>query len=155
MSTTSTRLSLGFIAGFLSHLIFQGALGSLLYAAHLVPALPWSLMPVPPLGVPMSVSLAFWAGLWGVAYALLERRLTALLAWWSGGLVFGLAPLLVHWFVVLPLKGFGIGGGFHLAMVPIEIGFHAVFGIGTAIIFRFGLVLARRKGRASPEALHG
>jgi hypothetical protein len=155
MSTTSTRLFLGFLAGFLSHLIFQGGFGSILYVAHLVPALPWSLMPVPPLGVPMSVSLAFWAGLWGVAYALLERRLTALLAWWSGGLVFGLAPLLVHWFVVLPLKGFGIGGGFHLAMVPIEIGFHAVFGIGTAIIFRFGLVLARRKGRASPEALHG
>ena len=48
-------------------------------------------MPVPPLGVPKSLSLAFWAGLWGVAYALLEPRLTALLGWWAGGLVFGLA----------------------------------------------------------------
>jgi hypothetical protein len=156
VSTTSTRLFLGFLAGFLSHLIFQGGLGSILYAAHLVPALPWSLTPVPPLGVPKSLSLAFWAGLWGLAYALLERRLTALLAWWSGGLVFGLAlPLVVYWFVVLPLKGFGIGGGFHLAMVPIEVAFHAVFGIGTAIIFRSGLVLARRRVRASPEALNG
>jgi len=90
-----------------------------------------------------------------VDYALLEPRLTALLAWWLGGLVFGLAPLVVYWFVVLPLKGFGIGGGFHLAMVPIEVGFHAIFGIGTAIIFRSGLVLARRRFRASPEALHG
>lgn len=42
----------------------------------------------------------------------------------------------VYWFVVLPLKGSGIGGGFHPAMVPIHIGFHVVFGIGTAIIFR-------------------
>jgi hypothetical protein len=63
MSTTSTRLLLGFLAGFLSHLIFQGALGSIFYAADLVPALPWSLMPVPPFGVPKSLSLAFWAGL--------------------------------------------------------------------------------------------
>jgi len=155
MSTTSTRLFLGFIAGFLSHLIFQGALGSLLYAAHLVPALPWSLTPVPPLGVPKTLSLAFWAGLWGLVYALLERRLTALLGWWAGGLAFGLLPLAVYWFVVLPLKGFDIGGGFHLAMVPIEVAFHLVFGIGAAIIFRSGLVLAQRRLRASPDALNG
>jgi len=144
MSTTSTRLFLGFLAGALSHLVFQGGLGSVLYAARLVPALPWSLMPVPPLGVPRSLSLAFWAGLWGVVYAVLEPRLTALFGWWAGGLVFGLAPLIVYWVVVLPLKGLGIGGGFHLAMVPIEVAFHVVFGIGTAIILRSGLVLARR-----------
>jgi len=156
MSAISTRLLLGFLAGFLSHLIFQGAFGGILYAAHLLPALPWSLAPVPPLGVPKSLSLAFWAGLWGLAYALLERRLTALHAWWSGGLIFGLAlPLVAYWFVVLPLKGVGIGGGFHLAMVPIEVGFHAVFGIGTAIIFRLGLVLARRWNLASPAAPNG
>jgi hypothetical protein len=144
MSTTSTRLLLGFLAGALSHLIFQGGLGSVLYAAHLVPALPWSLTPVPPLGMPKSFSLAFWAGLWGLVYAVLEPRLTALFGWWAGGLVFGLAPLVVYWFVVLPLKGLGVGGGFHLAMVPIEVAFHVVFGIGTAIIFRSVLVLARR-----------
>jgi hypothetical protein len=145
MATTSIRLFLGFIAGFLSHLIFQGALGSALYAAHLLPALPWSLMPVPPLGVPMTLSLAFWAGLWGLVYAVLEPRLTARFGWWAGGLIFGLAPLLVYWFVVLPLKGLGVGGGFDLAMAPIHVAFHAVFGIGTAIIFRSGLALAPRR----------
>jgi len=61
-----------------------------------------------------------------------------------GGLVFGIAPLLVYWFVVLPLKGAGVGGGFHLAMLPIEVGFHAIFGIGLAIIFRSGLGLVQR-----------
>ena len=154
MSTTSMRLFLGFMAGFLSHLIFQGAFGSILYAAHLVPALPWSLTPVPPLGVPRSLNLGFWAGLWGLAYASLEPRLTALFGRWSGGLVFGLAPLAVYWFVVLPVKGFGIGGGFDVAMVPIEVGFHAIFGIGTAIIFRSGLVLARGRVGAAPKALY-
>jgi hypothetical protein len=43
------------------------------------------------------------------------------------------------------LKGFGVGGGFHLAMVPIEVGFHAVFGIGTAIIYRIGIILTGRR----------
>src|SRR5689334_11712826 len=107
MSTTSTRLSLGFLAGFLSHLIFQGAFGSILYAANVLPALPWSLMPVPPFGVPQTVNLGFWAGLWGIGYALLEPRLTALFGRWSGGLIYGLAPLAGFWVIVLPLKGAG------------------------------------------------
>lgn len=143
MSTTPTRLILGFIAGFLSHLIFQGALGAVLFAASLVPALPWSLMPVPPLGVPRTFSLGFWAGLWGIVYVVLERWLTARFGWWPGGLVFGVLPLLVYWLVVLPLKGLGAGGGFHPAIVPIEIAFHLIFGIGVAMIFRAGVALAR------------
>jgi hypothetical protein len=79
-----------------------------------------------------------------VAYVLIEQRLTARLGWLLGGLAFGLAPLAVYWFVVLPLKGAGIGGGFHLMMVPIEIGFHAAFGIGLAAVVRAGHAFARR-----------
>jgi hypothetical protein len=153
-SPISTRLFAGFAAGFLSHLIFQGAFGATLYAADLIPALPWSLMPVPPFGVPRSLNLAFWAGLWGLGYALLEPRLTALFGRWFGGLVYGFAPLAGYWFVVLPLKGLGIGGGFHAAKAPIEIGFHLIFGLGAAILFHAGFALARRRDRASPEALH-
>ena len=154
MSTTSTRVFVGFLAGLLSHLIFQGALGAVLFAANLVPALPWSLTPVPPLGVPRTFSLGFWAGLWGIVYALLERRLTVRFGWWLGGLVFGVLPLLVHWFVALPLKGAGIGGGFHPAAVPIHIAFHLVFGIGTAIIFRSGLALVQGKSGRRRHALN-
>jgi len=150
--STSGRLVLGFVAGFFSHLIFQGAFGSLLYAMSLLPALPWSLAPVPPLGVPSSLSLGFWAGLWGVVYVLLEAQLTARFGWWAGGLVFGILPLAVYWFVVLPLKGLGAGGGFHPSMVPIEVGFHLIFGLGVAIIFRCGLV-AGGGSWTSPSAL--
>ena len=150
----STRLFVGFFAGFFSHLIFQGTLGAAFYAADLIPALPWSLMPVPPFGVPRSLNLAFWAGLWGIGYALLEPRLTGLFGRWLGGLVYGLAPLAAYWFIVLPLKGLGVGGGFHAAMVPIEIGFHLIFGIGAAILFRIGLALVRRQARPSPDGLH-
>ena len=150
MSTISTRLLLGFIAGFLSHLIFQGGFGSILYAAHVLPALPFSLAPVPPLGVPKTLDLGFWAGLWGVVYVLLERWLTGRFGWWLGGIIFGFAPVAVLWFVVLPLKGSGIGGGFHPAMVPIAIGAHLIFGLGVAIFFRAGLALLRRSAGMSP-----
>ncbi|HJQ57571.1 MAG TPA: hypothetical protein VJ890_11715 [Vineibacter sp.] len=150
-----TRLALGFGAGFFSHLIFQGALGAALYAAGLLPALPWSLMPVPPFGVPRSLNLAFWAGLWGLGYALLEPRLTARFGRLAGGLVYGLAPLAGYWFVALPLKGLGVGGGFVAARVPIEIAFHLVFGIGVAILFCVALAFARRWLGASQEAPRG
>jgi hypothetical protein len=146
--SSSSRLLLGFFAGFLSHLIFQGAFGSILYAAHVLPALPFSLDPVPPFGVPKTLNLSFWAGLWGIGYALLERQLTARFGWWLGGLVFGLAPLAIFWFVVLPLKGLGAGGGFDPALVPIHVGFHEAFGIGLAIIFQAALTLARRRVHA-------
>jgi hypothetical protein len=149
-----TRLFLGFAAGFLSHLIFQGGFGAILYAANLLPGLSWSLAPVPPFGVPRSLNLAFWAGLWGLGYALLEPRLTAGFGRWVGGLVYGLAPLAAYWFVVLPLKGLGVGGGFHLAKVPIEIGFHLVFGIGAAILFRLGLGLVRPRVPTPRGPLH-
>lgn len=152
--TTATRLSLGFVAGAISHLTFQGAFGAILYAASVLPMLTWSLAPVPPFGVPRSLNLAFWAGLWGIGYALLEPRLTGLFGRWAGGLVYGLAPLAAYWFVVLPLKGVGIGGGFNPAMVPIEIGFHLTYGIGVAVILA-GLVLAGRSLWAPPRSLQG
>ena len=154
MSTTSTRLLTGFAAGFLSHLIFQGALGAGLYAADLIPSLPWSLAPVPPLGVPRTVSLGFWAGLWGVAYAWLEPRLTARFGRVSGGAIFGIGPLLGHWFIAQPLRGLGLGGGFNPGAVPIEIAFHLVFGVGLAVILGLGLGLGRPSGAARVAVKH-
>ena len=156
MSTISTRLLVGFLAGLLSHWIVEGSLGAIFYASNLVPNLPWSLRPVPPFGVPQTLSLAFWAGLWGVAYALLEPRLTGLFGRWGGALVFGLfLPLLGDWFVALPLKGHGVAGGFHPATVPIDIALNAALGVGIVAIFWLVLVLNARRSPASSQALQG
>ncbi len=155
MSAPLPRLAIGFAAGSLSHLIFQGAYGSLLYAANLLPALPWSLMAVPPLGVPQSLSLAFWAGLWGVAYAIFEPQLTARFGRWVGGLILGATALTTHWFVAQPLKGNGVGGGFHATTMAIELGFTVVFGLGIAVLFRFGMRLFRQSAQVATEPLHG
>ncbi len=154
-SRIQTRLVIGFVAGFISVLIFSNGMIALLYAAGLpVPFAPWSMAPVPPFGLPRSLSGAFWGGLWGVVYALLEPRLTARLGWWCGGLVFGgVLPLFVLWFVVMPLKGLPIGGGFALPGVPLDIVLHAVFGLGTSIVFRLGARLAGRRPPLSPAVL--
>lgn len=156
MPALSTRLALGFAAGILSHLVFQGGFGTALHVAHILPSLPFSLAPVAPFGVPRTVSMGFWAGLWALLYVALEPWLTARLGRWLGGIAFGVLPLLGHWFVALPLKGAGLGGGFHAGMVPIEIGFHLVFGLGLAVLFRAGLLLAQRRHKGVlPQPQHG
>ena len=144
------RLMVGFIAAFLSVLTVQSAAVAALHAAGAPAPPPWSTAPVPPLGVPQILSSAFWGGLWGAAYALLEPRLTARLGWWAGGLAFVALPLLAFWFVALPLKGLPVGGGFAPAGVLVGIVLHAVFGLGAAAIFRFGLGLAGRRAHPSP-----
>jgi hypothetical protein len=155
MSDIPSRLLLGFGAGALSHVVFQGALGTAYFAAGLIPGLPWSLEPLPPFGVPTTVNFAFWAGLWGIAYALLEPRLTARVGRIQGGLVFGVAAMLVRWFVVLPLKGAPVVEGFVPSLVVVYLGFHLIFGIGLAVIFGAALGLAASLSRAPAEARHG
>ncbi len=143
MHTLSKRLLIGFGAGALSHVIFQGALGTILYVADLQPELVWSLKPVPPFAVPTTVNNMFWDGLWGLLSALLEPRLTPRLRRVGGGLVLGLASLLIFWFVVLPLKGSGLAG-VEGAEVAIDVAFDLVFGLGTALLFWAGISLTRR-----------
>jgi hypothetical protein len=153
MPVISSRLPLGFAAAALSHVIFQGALGTALYAGNLVPELVWSLEPVPPFGVPTTVNNMFWDGLWGMLYALLEPRLTARLGRLPGGIVLGLASLLTFWFVVLPLKGAGVGG-LHGAEIAIDVAFDLTFGIGTAILFWAGrrITIGAMPGQSSTLA---
>lgn len=151
MITLPARLLTGFAAGVLSNLLVEGAVGALLHAAGLLPGLPWNFTPVPPLGVPQSASLAFWAGLFGVAYALLEPRFTARLGRRGGALAYGLlVPLLVDWFVVLPLKGRGLGGGFQPDAVLVDIALNAALGIGAVAIYWAARGLARGRARAIP-----
>ncbi len=142
MPDLPTRLLIGFAAGALSHVLFQGGLGAILYAADLRPDLVWSLRPVPPLAVPATVNSMFWDGLWGLLYALWEPRLAPRLGRVGSGLALGLASLLVFWLVVLPLKGSG-GGGLAGSEIANGVAFDLVFGIGTALIFTAGTTLVR------------
>lgn len=100
-------LLLGFIAGFLSTLIFHQGLWYLLNQIDLIPPErpAWPLDSIPPFGVPYVISKAFWGGLWGAGVALLLERLTGATYWTTWIIVGAVAPILVALFVVPPIKG--------------------------------------------------
>lgn len=152
-ATSAKRLAIGFVAGFISVLVFSsGAIALYQAAGFPVPFPAWTMAPVPPFGVPQTLSAAFFGGLWGVAYAAVEPRLTARLGWLVGGIAFGALPLLVLWFVVFPLKGIPVGGGFTAYGVQQGIVLHAAFGLGLAIFFRIVRRLTDRSGGKGPLA---
>jgi hypothetical protein len=153
MPNLPARLAIGFIAGAMSHLIFQGALGAVYYSLGLIPGLPWSLDPVAPLGVPRSASLAFWAGLWGILFGALQPQLGPRFGWLGSILALATAALLCRWLVVLPLKGEAIAEGFVPQTMLVFIGFHLVFGIGVLFLYA-GLVRAFGMIAAGPSPEH-
>jgi hypothetical protein len=140
------RAAAGFIAGFLSVLVVISAVIEILHAAGIIPFAGWNFAPVPPFGVPRSLSFAFWGGVWGVVYMALEPRLTRHLAWWLGGVVFGVVlPLSVGLFLVPALQAMPIRPGLAPSMLVLMVFLHALFGLSVAILYRIGLLQLGRK----------
>ncbi|MGQ0584557.1 MAG: hypothetical protein ACT4O6_21700 [Reyranella sp.] len=129
----------GFIAGFVSVLVFH-QLGFLISnELGLTKAQLYSLRPLPPLGVPAILSAAFWGGLWGIAGAYVVPRLPIVMDGPVGWILFaGIIVTLVNWFVVLPIKGSPVGGGFRMPGVVVVPLVYALWGFGMWLIF--GLV---------------
>jgi hypothetical protein len=133
---TLRRILLGFAAGFLAVPLFHQVALFLLHAAGIGPAA-WNMAPVPPFGVPALLSAAFWGGLWGIALALVEPRFPRGAGYWVAALLFGaVLPTLVVWFVVLPIKGLPVGGGFAWPGIVIGPVVNGAWGVGTALLFR-------------------
>ena len=137
MSNWMRTALVGFIAGALSVLIFH-QLGfwianELGYARAGI----YNMRGVPPWGVPAIISSAFWGGLWGIVAAFLVPRLPGVLGGVLGWILFAaIIVSLVNWFVVLPIKGLPMGGGFRmpgLVVVPVVYGF---WGFGMWLIAR-------------------
>jgi hypothetical protein len=132
----AARLGHGFVAGFLATLLFHQTGLALLHAAGLATGAAFDMRAVPPFGVPALIQLAFWGGVWGIAFALLERAIRRLFrgGYWLGALLFGgLVPTLVFWFVVLPLKGLPVGYGFHFRGIATALIIDGLWGLGTAL----------------------
>ena len=100
-----------FIAGFLSALLFHQGLLYVLYAAGVSPRAPFDMTATVPLGVPAVFSLAFWGGVWGIVLWVLIRRSRGASYWVRAAVIGAIGPSVIAWFVVMPLKGMGIAGG--------------------------------------------
>jgi hypothetical protein len=142
---SATQAVRGFVAGFLAVLIFHQIALLALHLAGLVPATPWNLAAVPPLGVPAVISAAFWGGAWGIVLAWLEPRFGEGAGPLLLGLLFGaVAPTLVAWFVVRPIKGLPVGAVFAWPGVTIGPIVNGAWGLGTVLLLR--LLPDRRPG---------
>lgn len=126
----------GFVAGAFSVLVFHQ--WGFYLAAQLGLGTPnlYSMRPVPPWGVPAIASLAFWGGLWGMLGAFVVGRLPGILNGALGWIAFAITLVLaVNWFVVLPLKGAPVGGGWRLPGVAVVPVVYALWGFGMWLFY--------------------
>jgi hypothetical protein len=125
-----------FIAGFLSTLVFHQGVLTLFYLAGAFSRVPYDLTAVPPLHIPAVISLAFWGGVWGAAiWPLLKSAAGA--AYWVRALVMGaIGPSAVALFIVLPLKGMPVAGGWDPKVVVGALILNGAWGLGLALLMR-------------------
>ena len=101
MSSTVSRILIGFIAGAIAVVTVHELINLILLNAGLFPRVPWSMAPAAMSGVPQIVSDMFWGGAWGSLFALFAaNRGNTLL----NGAFFGMAgPALIGVFIAVPL----------------------------------------------------
>lgn len=131
------RLIFGFIAGFLSTLVFHQFTLAFLYYAGIAQAGPFSMSATSPFGVPAVISLSFWGGMWGIIYAMLDKRFPGDFRYWIIAFLFGaLLPSLVGLLIVFPLKGLPLAGGWKASVIATVLLVNGVWGVGTGILLK-------------------
>ncbi len=145
-AASPVRLLIGFVAGFLATLIFHQLMLALLWGAGVAPFRPFQMTATAPFGVPAVFSLAFWGGVWGILYVLVERSFARGSSYWLMAFLFGaVLPSLVALLVVLPLKGHPMGGGWHPPLLLTAFLVNGAWGVGTGLIVRLLSGLTGRK----------
>ena len=130
------RLLFGFIAGFFAVLVFHQLTLAVLWIVGLAPFGPFSMTATQPFGIPAVFSLAFWGGIWGILFALIEGGFPRRGYWWWAFLFGAILPSLVALMVVLPLKGIPMGGGWHMSLLLTAFLINGAWGIGTGLILK-------------------
>jgi len=125
-----------FLAGFLSTLVFHQRLLAILHAASATPRTAYALAPTPPFHVPAVLSLSFWGGVWGIVLWLLIGRAGGATYWLLALILGAILPSIVALFVVLPLKGQPVAGGWKAQIVVGALILNGAWGIGVALFMR-------------------
>jgi hypothetical protein len=146
----AARWLFGFIAGFLATLIFHQLTLAVLWVVGLAPFGPFSMASTQPFGLPAVISLAFWGGVWGILFALIERSFPRRRYWLITFLFGAILPSLVALIVVLPLKGKPVGGGWHPSLLLTAFLINGAWGIGTGLTYKALSALSGGLRRTSP-----
>ena len=123
-----------FVAGFVSTLVFHQGLLTLFYLTAIVPRAPYDLRAVPPLAIPAVISLAFWGGAWGVAIWPFLKRVAASAYWLRALAISTIASGSVTLFIVSPLKGMPMAGGWSPNIIISTLLLNGTWGLGTALL---------------------
>ena len=133
----SKKVLYGFIAGFLSTLVFHQLSLEVLWIVGLATFGPFSMAATSPFGIPAVFSLAFWGGIWGILFAQLEGSFPKRGGYWAVTFLFGaILPSLFALLIVLPLKGKPMGGGWHAPLLLTAFFINGAWGIGTGLILK-------------------
>jgi hypothetical protein len=152
-ANSSAQLLFGFVAGFLATVIFHQLTLALLWIIGVAPSGPFPMAPTRPFGVPAVLSLAFWGGVWGILFALVQRGFPRGGAYWVAAFLFGaILPSLVALMVVLPLKGRPMGGGWHPPLLLTAFLINGVWGIGTGLILKLLTSWSSSRARLTPDS---
>jgi hypothetical protein len=123
---------IGFVAGYFATLTFHQLMVAFLYAVGVAPFAPFSMTATQPFGAPSVISLAFWGGVWGILFALVDRAFPRKVGYWVTAFLFGgVLASLVALLVVLPLKGRPMGGGWHFPLLVTALIANGSWGVGT------------------------
>ncbi len=125
-----------FIAGFIATLVFHQGVFQLLHMAGVVPNPAWNMSPVPPLGVPSVLSLAFFGGLWGCLLWLLIKRASGVKHWLLATLWGAILPSAVALAIVFPMKGMVVASGGYPKLIVGALLLNGVWGLGVALMMR-------------------
>jgi hypothetical protein len=131
------RLLLGFVAGVFATLIFHQLTLWALWAVGFAPMKPFVMAATKPFGVPAMFSLAFWGGVWGIVFTLIDSSFPRNVGYWVTAFLFGaILPTAFALLVTMPLKGLSMGGGWHLRLLVTAFIINGAWGIGTGLFLR-------------------
>jgi len=125
-----------FAAGFISTLTFHQGTLFVLHKAGLWPKPPYPMTPTEPLKIPAVISLALWGGVWGILAWCLIRGMGGPQYWTYATLFGAIGPSLVALFVVFPLKGLPLAGGWDPKVIGAVLLLNGAWGLGVAVLMR-------------------
>ena len=142
----------GFAAGFVATLVFHQLAVAVLAGVGLAPFGAWNLSPTAPLGIPAVLSLSFWGGIWGIIFILVHQHFGHGTRYWVSAFLFGaIVTSVVALFIVVPMKGGPLGGGFAPALLLTVFIINGVWGIATAWLLRVFGKMDSQPAEVSPR----